>query len=70
LSSQQNDARIKALETRVARLADFNQLLLNHLMRAQTFSPGGKGPTPQNVNRWVIELSNAVWNTYRNSPKL
>ena len=69
MSSSQADARIQALEARVSRLAEFNQLLLDYLIATQDFSGTGKGPTPQNVNRWVINLSDSVWTRYRGASK-
>ncbi len=65
-----NDSRIRTLEARVARLAEFNQILLEHLLRAQDLSGPGKGPSSQDVNRWVIDLSDSVWSKYQYSPKL
>jgi len=70
LSATHNDSRIQTLEARVARLTEFNQILLEHLLRAQDFSGPGKGPSPQNVNRWVIDLSDSIWSKYGYSPKL
>lgn len=64
-----NDSRIQKLETRVARLAEFNQILLAHILRVQDFSGPGKGPLSQNVHRWVIDLSDSVFSKFR-SPKL
>jgi hypothetical protein len=67
MSEQEVVARIKALETKVARLQSFNQILLNHLLEAQSFSGPGLGPDSQNVHHWVINLSNEVWQNYRNT---
>jgi hypothetical protein len=68
--SSSPDNRIRTLEAQVARLTEFSQLLLNHLLKAQSFSGVGKGPTPENVNRWVIDLSNATWEKYQHRAKL
>jgi hypothetical protein len=64
LASTQNESRIQALEARVGQLTEFNQILLDHLLRAQDFNGPGKGPLPENVHRWVIDMSNAVWSKY------
>jgi hypothetical protein len=66
----QNDQRLEALEARVANLAAFNQVLLDHLLQAQDFMGPGKPPNPQTVHRWVIDLSNSVWARYRGKGKL
>jgi hypothetical protein len=70
LASTQDELRIKALEARVAQLTDFNQMLLDHLLRAQDFNGPGKGPLPENVHRWVIDMPNAVWSRYHNRRRL
>jgi hypothetical protein len=63
------DSRVQALEARVTQLAEFNQILLDHLLQAQSFSGAGKGPSPENVHRWVIDLSNSVWGRFQSRPR-
>ena len=70
MSTAPEHTRIQALEARVARLAEFNELLLAHLLRIQNLSGPGKGPTSQqHVNVWLIDLSDAAWEKYRYNTK-
>ena len=59
------EQRLEVLEKDVKRLREFNELLRQHLLKAQDFSGPGKGPTPQNVNVWLKSLSNVVFQKYR-----
>jgi hypothetical protein len=70
MNANTSEARLQQLEKKVERLQQLNQILLNHLLAAQSFTSATEGPTPANVNRWVIGLSNEVWNAFRYTPNL
>jgi hypothetical protein len=70
MSAPEVDARIQALEARVTRLAEFNQILLDHILGIQNFSTAFQGPTAQQqVALWLINLSDAASAKYRHSPR-
>jgi hypothetical protein len=66
VSTQSDDERIKALEGRVARLAEFNEFLLGHVLRVQSIGPLSPDPASQKkVNVWLIDLSDGAAEKYR-----
>lgn len=61
-----SDQRIAELEAKVARLQDFNQILMTHIIAIQGTDP----VTPEKLHTVLIDLSDAVWQKYRYSPRL
>jgi hypothetical protein len=65
------EAQIQELHEKVKRLQDLNQILLDHLRKVQNYSSPGKGPgNVENLNRWLIDLSNAVTAKFMSRQKI
>lgn len=66
MATRSTDERLKELEREMERLQQFNQILLDHLLRVQDY---GKA-VAENIPVWLIDLSDALYQKYRYAPKL